>query len=162
MHYHYPRLNKYNSQKQTGSYQIFITHKYALVYAPQVTSMQAIHYKAVKNFFYTTHILYTCKIQFLGDVCMQKYYYCEKLEIKDDQWFILLRIYLHCILGLSGDDFRFLSNGDGPPRYRILNFHQSGNDSYVWSTVGFFKHGNLTDVSNSFSYRYSKCEFGVC
>ncbi|CAC5419214.1 Metabotropic glutamate receptor 2,Metabotropic glutamate receptor 3,Metabotropic glutamate receptor 8,Metabotropic glutamate receptor 4,Metabotropic glutamate receptor 5,Metabotropic glutamate receptor 6 [Mytilus coruscus] len=50
--------------------------------------------------------------------------------------------------GLSGDDFQFLPNGDGPARYRILNFHQKDKGVYEWSTVGYFKNGNLTEMQN--------------
>ena len=63
-------------------------------------------------------------------------------------YFCLLLIFLS---GLSGETFSFLPNGDGPARYRILNFHQKYRNQYEWSTVGFFKDGKLTDVSGRFS-----------
>ncbi|XP_060068565.1 metabotropic glutamate receptor 6-like [Ylistrum balloti] len=49
--------------------------------------------------------------------------------------------------GLSGQEFSFLANGDGPARYRILNFRQKSNGEYSWDTVGFFKNGSLIGVS---------------
>lgn len=32
--------------------------------------------------------------------------------------------------------FRFLANGDAPPRYRVVNFRKTGNDTWHWETVG--------------------------
>ncbi|CAK9299002.1 unnamed protein product [Gordionus sp. m RMFG-2023] len=38
--------------------------------------------------------------------------------------------------GLSGDNFEFLPNGDGPPRYNILHFKQVAPGIYKWVKVG--------------------------
>ncbi|XP_035825890.1 metabotropic glutamate receptor 4-like [Aplysia californica] len=51
--------------------------------------------------------------------------------------------------GLSGQDFQFLDNGDGPSRYRILNFRRDDvTGEYEWATVGFYRHGHLNIVSS--------------
>ncbi|XP_067659268.1 metabotropic glutamate receptor 8-like [Haliotis asinina] len=49
--------------------------------------------------------------------------------------------------GLSGQHFQFLSNGDGPSRYRILNFRRNDAGHFEWATVGYFRGGNLTITS---------------
>ena len=53
--------------------------------------------------------------------------------------------------GLSGQHFSFLPNGDGPARYRILNFRQTTPGQYSWDTVGYFDNGHLVDVSIYFA-----------
>ncbi|WAR15526.1 GRM-like protein, partial [Mya arenaria] len=50
--------------------------------------------------------------------------------------------------GMSEQHFRFLSNGDGPARYRILNFRQTFLGKYEWKTVGYFDNGRLFDVQD--------------
>lgn len=60
---------------------------------------------------------------------------------------IIIIITILLLPGLSGENFSFLLNGDGPARYRILNFRQKSTNQYEWSTVGFFKEGKLTGVS---------------
>lgn len=50
-------------------------------------------------------------------------------------------------IGLTGQDFEFLENGDGPARYRILNFRQTQPGIFQWDTVGYFKDGQLMNVS---------------
>lgn len=50
--------------------------------------------------------------------------------------------------GLAGQEFEFLPNGDGPARYRILNFRQTQPGIFQWDTVGYFKDGQLMNVSN--------------
>ena len=49
--------------------------------------------------------------------------------------------------GLSGQKFHFLANGDGPSRYRVLNFRRVEGGHFEWATIGFYLHGNLTLVS---------------
>ena len=70
------------------------------------------------------------------------------MRSKFDIYVLLKSCYF--FVGLSGGDFRFLSNGDGPARYRILNFYQARKGIYEWNTVGFFKDGNLTEVCGCF------------
>ena len=50
------------------------------------------------------------------------------------------------LTGLSGQEFHFLSNGDGPSRYRVLNFRRKEDSGWEWVTIGFFRRGNLTLV----------------
>ncbi|KAM7342468.1 mangetout [Cochliomyia hominivorax] len=45
--------------------------------------------------------------------------------------------------GLSGDHFRFDSNGDGPARYNIIHFKQSNKGQYHWVKVGEYYEGEL-------------------
>ncbi|XP_068145386.1 metabotropic glutamate receptor 2 isoform X1 [Drosophila tropicalis] len=45
--------------------------------------------------------------------------------------------------GLSGDHFRFDSNGDGPARYNIIHFKQSQPGQYRWIKVGEYYEGEL-------------------
>ncbi|XP_064552117.1 metabotropic glutamate receptor 2 isoform X1 [Drosophila montana] len=45
--------------------------------------------------------------------------------------------------GLSGDDFRFDGNGDGPARYNIIHFKQSVAGEYRWVKVGEYYEGEL-------------------
>lgn len=45
--------------------------------------------------------------------------------------------------GLSGDQFHFDSNGDGPARYNILHFKQVSPGVYRWLTVGRYLDGEL-------------------
>ncbi|XP_065367010.1 metabotropic glutamate receptor 2-like [Calliphora vicina] len=45
--------------------------------------------------------------------------------------------------GLSGDHFRFDSNGDGPARYNIIHFKQSNEGQYHWIKVGEYYEGEL-------------------
>ncbi|XP_043071385.1 metabotropic glutamate receptor 2 [Drosophila grimshawi] len=45
--------------------------------------------------------------------------------------------------GLSGDDFRFDGNGDGPARYNIIHFKQSVAGQYRWVKVGEYYEGEL-------------------
>ncbi|RVE45868.1 hypothetical protein evm_009467 [Chilo suppressalis] len=45
--------------------------------------------------------------------------------------------------GLSGDEFHFDSNGDGPARYNILHFKQIQQGIYRWVNVGQYLDGEL-------------------
>lgn len=46
-------------------------------------------------------------------------------------------------VGLSGDHFRFDSNGDGPARYNIIHFKQLQEGQYNWVKVGEYYEGEL-------------------
>nr|XP_021199674.2 metabotropic glutamate receptor 2 [Helicoverpa armigera] len=46
-------------------------------------------------------------------------------------------------IGLSGDEFHFDSNGDGPARYNILHFKQVSPGVYRWLKVGQYLDGEL-------------------
>ena len=45
--------------------------------------------------------------------------------------------------GLSGDMFRFDSNGDGPARYNIIHFKQISLGKFQWIKVGEYVEGEL-------------------
>ncbi|XP_015185751.1 PREDICTED: metabotropic glutamate receptor 2-like isoform X1 [Polistes dominula] len=45
--------------------------------------------------------------------------------------------------GLSGDEFRFDENGDGPARYNIIHFKQTEPGVYKWIRVGKYLEGVL-------------------
>ncbi|XP_041979527.1 metabotropic glutamate receptor 2-like [Aricia agestis] len=45
--------------------------------------------------------------------------------------------------GLSGDEFQFDANGDGPARYNILHFKQVSRGVYRWVQVGQYRDGEL-------------------
>lgn len=47
------------------------------------------------------------------------------------------------ITGLSGDQFHFDVNGDGPARYNIIHFKQSSTGVYGWVKVGEYYEGEL-------------------
>ncbi|XP_042890815.1 metabotropic glutamate receptor-like [Penaeus japonicus] len=45
--------------------------------------------------------------------------------------------------GLSSDEFKFDSQGDGPARYNIIHFKQVSRGKYSWVTVGQYVEGEL-------------------
>lgn len=45
--------------------------------------------------------------------------------------------------GLSGDEFQFAANGDGPARYNIIHFKQVSPGTYKWVRVGEYLDGEL-------------------
>nr|APC26119.1 metabotropic glutamate receptor type 4 [Homarus americanus] len=45
--------------------------------------------------------------------------------------------------GLSGDNFKFDKQGDGPARYNIIHFKQMTHGRYAWVTVGHYVEGEL-------------------
>lgn len=45
--------------------------------------------------------------------------------------------------GLTGDNFHFDSNGDGPARYNIIHFKQMEPGTFKWIKVGVYSDGNL-------------------
>lgn len=47
------------------------------------------------------------------------------------------------LTGLSGDQFRFDQNGDGPARYNIIHFKQTEPEKYRWIKVGEYYEGEL-------------------
>ncbi|XP_068207729.1 metabotropic glutamate receptor 2-like isoform X1 [Palaemon carinicauda] len=46
-------------------------------------------------------------------------------------------------MGLSGDNFKFDQQGDGPARYNIIHFKQTSPGQYAWQTVGQYIEGEL-------------------
>uniref|UniRef100_A0A0A9YU67 Metabotropic glutamate receptor 8 n=1 Tax=Lygus hesperus TaxID=30085 RepID=A0A0A9YU67_LYGHE len=45
--------------------------------------------------------------------------------------------------GLSGDKFKFDTNGDGPARYNIIHFKQVSPNNFEWVRVGEYEEGHL-------------------
>ncbi|XP_050413561.2 metabotropic glutamate receptor [Patella vulgata] len=77
------------------------------------------------------------------DLCGGRFGLCPAMDPIDGNTF---RRYLLDVSfkSMNGQDFQFLPNGDGPSRYRILNFRQTSPGEYEWATIGFFRDGNLT------------------
>lgn len=48
-----------------------------------------------------------------------------------------------CLPGLSGDNFLFDGNGDGPARYNIIHFKQVEYGKFQWVKVGEYYQGAL-------------------
>ncbi|CAG5032639.1 unnamed protein product [Parnassius apollo] len=76
------------------------------------------------------------------DLCGDKFGLCQ--EMRPISGPLLLR-YLRQVrfIGLSGDEFHFDSNGDGPARYNILHFKQVSLGNYRWLNVGRYLDGEL-------------------
>ncbi|XP_059045658.1 metabotropic glutamate receptor 2-like [Achroia grisella] len=76
------------------------------------------------------------------DLCGGKPGLCEAMRPASGA--ALLR-YLRKVrfIGLSGDEFHFDSNGDGPVRYNILHFKQVSPGVYRWLKVGRYLDGEL-------------------
>ncbi|XP_022917618.2 metabotropic glutamate receptor 2-like isoform X1 [Onthophagus taurus] len=66
--------------------------------------------------------------------------------------------------GLSGDQFRFDGNGDGPARYNIIHFKQVSSGKYRWVRVGEYIEGtlrlNMSEVQ--FKLGHPKLPESVC
>ncbi|CAH0772914.1 unnamed protein product [Bemisia tabaci] len=62
-------------------------------------------------------------------------------------------------IGLSGDHFRFDSNGDGPARYNIIHYKRTSDTVYEWVKVGEYIDGEL-DLNMS-EIRFSNGQSGV-
>ncbi|XP_043680189.1 uncharacterized protein LOC122634865 isoform X1 [Vespula pensylvanica] len=76
------------------------------------------------------------------DYCGSKAGLCD--EMKPTKGVQLLK-YLRKVdfKGLSGDEFRFDKNGDGPARYNIIHFKQTEPGVYKWIRVGKYLEGVL-------------------
>ncbi|XP_047362536.1 uncharacterized protein LOC124954133 isoform X1 [Vespa velutina] len=76
------------------------------------------------------------------DYCGNKVGLCD--EMKPTKGVQLLK-YLRKVdfKGLSGDEFRFDKNGDGPARYNIIHFKQTEPGVYKWIRVGKYLEGVL-------------------
>lgn len=66
--------------------------------------------------------------------------------------------------GLSGDEFHFDVNGDGPARYNIIHFKQVEPGKYRWIKVGEYKNSslNLNMPEVQFKYLNPKPPESVC
>ncbi|KAJ8731689.1 hypothetical protein PYW07_004853 [Mythimna separata] len=59
-------------------------------------------------------------------------------------------------IGLSGDEFHFDSNGDGPARYNILHFKQVSPGVYRWLKVGRYLDGELELDMDEIQFKWSE------
>ncbi|XP_068633484.1 metabotropic glutamate receptor 2-like [Battus philenor] len=59
-------------------------------------------------------------------------------------------------VGLSGDEFHFDSNGDGPARYNILHFKQVSLGNYRWLKVGRYLDGELELDMNEIQFKWGE------
>lgn len=66
--------------------------------------------------------------------------------------------------GLTGDEFNFDPNGDGPARYNIIHFKQVAQGKHDWVKIGEYKHGrlnlNMNDIQ--FNFKQPKPPESVC
>ncbi|KAM3956039.1 LOW QUALITY PROTEIN: metabotropic glutamate receptor 2-like [Aphomia sociella] len=105
-----------------------------------------------------------------NDLCGGKPGLCEAMRPTSGA--ALLR-YLRKVrfTGLSGDEFYFDSNGDGPVRYNILHFKQVSQGVYRWLKVGRYLDGelelNMDDIQFKWNERHppesvcsAECELG--
>ncbi|XP_026492105.2 metabotropic glutamate receptor 2-like [Vanessa tameamea] len=58
--------------------------------------------------------------------------------------------------GLSGDEFHFDVNGDGPARYNILHFKQVSRGVYHWVKVGQYLDGELQLHVNEIQFKWGE------
>ncbi|CAF4907633.1 unnamed protein product [Pieris macdunnoughi] len=58
--------------------------------------------------------------------------------------------------GLSGDEFHFDANGDGPARYNILHFKQVTRGVYDWVKVGQYLDGELQLHINAIQFKWGE------
>ncbi|XP_061383985.1 metabotropic glutamate receptor 2-like [Danaus plexippus] len=58
--------------------------------------------------------------------------------------------------GLSGDEFHFDANGDGPARYNILHFKQVSRGVYQWVKVGQYLDGELQLHLNEIQFKWGE------
>ncbi|XP_074113872.1 metabotropic glutamate receptor B isoform X3 [Cotesia typhae] len=60
--------------------------------------------------------------------------------------------------GLSGDQFHFDKNGDGPARYNIIHFKQVSPGEYKWVRVGKYLEGELRLNMSEIKFRLDNSE----
>lgn len=58
--------------------------------------------------------------------------------------------------GLTGDNFHFDSNGDGPARYNIIHFKQMEPGIFKWIKVGVYSDGNLKLNTTGMYIKYTR------
>ncbi|GBM09685.1 Metabotropic glutamate receptor 8 [Araneus ventricosus] len=66
--------------------------------------------------------------------------------------------------GLSGEEFEFSENGDGPARYNIIHFKQVSPGNYKWICVGRYENGKLELNFSEIQFRLEEPEMppSVC
>ncbi|KAJ0176890.1 hypothetical protein K1T71_008069 [Dendrolimus kikuchii] len=89
------------------------------------------------------------------DLCGGKPGLCEAMRPASGA--MLLR-YLRQVrfTGLSGDEFHFDNNGDGPARYNILHFKQVSKGIYRWMKVGRYLDGELELDMNEIQFKWGE------
>ncbi|CAK1579829.1 unnamed protein product [Parnassius mnemosyne] len=89
------------------------------------------------------------------DLCGGKPGLCQ--EMRPISGPLLLR-YLRQVrfTGLSGDEFHFDSNGDGPARYNILHFKQVSLGNYRWLKVGRYLDGELELDMDAIQFKWGE------
>ncbi|XP_072948843.1 metabotropic glutamate receptor 2-like [Epargyreus clarus] len=90
-----------------------------------------------------------------NDLCGGKPGLCEAMRPTSGP--TLLR-YLRQVrfTGLSGDEFHFDSNGDGPARYNILHFKQVSPGVYRWLKVGRYLDGELELDMSEIQFKWNE------
>jgi len=58
------------------------------------------------------------------------------------------------VVGLSGDEFHFAENQDGPARYNILHFKQTEQGVFEWVNVGEYVDGKLSLNTSAVQFRF--------
>lgn len=56
---------------------------------------------------------------------------------------------------MTGHEFHFAENGDGPGRYRIIHFKQVDKNKFDWIQVGEYVDGNLNINLSKVQFRLS-------
>jgi metabotropic X receptor len=94
-------------------------------------------HRAVEN-----AILCSCFRDMHNELCNGKAGLCDAMKpIKGTELLKYLRNVT--FKGLSGDMFKFDSNGDGPARYNIIHFKQISLGKYQWIRVGEYMEEEL-------------------
>nr|AYV89288.1 metabotropic glutamate receptor 8-like isoform X1 [Tetranychus evansi] len=88
---------------------------------------------------------------------------CDNMNVNDGD--VLLE-YLRKVqfTGLSGDEFRFSENQNGPIRYNILHFKRVSNDEWAWVKVGKYED-KILDLDMDlvrFTHRNPEIPSSVC
>ncbi|GFQ97800.1 metabotropic glutamate receptor [Trichonephila clavata] len=63
--------------------------------------------------------------------------------------------------GLSGDEFQFSENGDGPARYNIIHFKQISPGNYKWIRVGEYRDGELQLSLSDIRFRWEEPDMPI-
>ncbi|XP_054707445.1 metabotropic glutamate receptor 6-like [Uloborus diversus] len=92
-----------------------------------------------------------------SDLCKGTHGLCSKMDPIDGAIFLN---YLKNVTfrGLSGDEFQFSENGDGPARYNIIHFKQMSSGNYKWIRVGEYKDGELKISLSDIRFRLDEPE----
>ncbi|XP_077998831.1 metabotropic glutamate receptor 3-like [Glandiceps talaboti] len=61
--------------------------------------------------------------------------------------------------GITGDTFEFMENGDGPPRYKIMNYQQIEEGKFGYVEAGRYVEKRLQLDMNILQYRYDMPDY---